>query len=94
VNKTRRMLTAACWFALFAVALMIWSLFDPRPIPVIVAMSIGQGVGTLSLLVFAYLVLTEWRAETARQGSVERLSPVPGTQAAEEPSAGSSGVRR
>jgi hypothetical protein len=61
MKHTGRILVAACWFALVALGLMIWSLFDPRPIPVIVAMSVGQVLGTLSLLSFAYVVVADWR---------------------------------
>jgi hypothetical protein len=64
--KPNRVLTAACSFALFALGLMTWSLFDPRPIPVIVAMSIGQVLGTLSLVAFGYVVVADWRAQFAR----------------------------
>jgi hypothetical protein len=45
---------------------MTWSLFDPRPIPVIVAMSTGQVLGTLSLVAFGYAVVADWRAQIAR----------------------------
>jgi hypothetical protein len=62
----RRILIYACSFALSAVGLMVWSLFDPRPIPVIVAMSVGQVLGTLSLLAFVYVVVLDWRAQVAR----------------------------
>jgi hypothetical protein len=64
--KPKRILTAACSFALLALGLMTWSLFDPRPIPVIVAMSIGQVLGTLSLGGFGYAVVADWRAQIAR----------------------------
>jgi hypothetical protein len=63
--KSSRILTAACLFALLALGLMTWSLFDPRPIPVIVAMSIGQVLGTLSLVAFCCAVLADWRARIA-----------------------------
>jgi len=74
MKQTRRILTAACLFALFALGLMIWSLFDPRPIPVVVAMSIGQVLGTLSLLAFVYVVVADWRATMAQQGKSEPVS--------------------
>jgi hypothetical protein len=64
--KPSRVLLASCAFALVAVGLMIWSLFDPRPIPVIVAMSVGQVLGTLSLAAFVYVVVADWRAQVAR----------------------------
>jgi hypothetical protein len=63
--KQDRILVASCAFALLAVGLMSWSLFDPTPIPVVVAMSVGQVLGTLSLIAFAYVVVADWRAQLA-----------------------------
>jgi hypothetical protein len=51
----------ACVLALGALGLMVWSLFDPRPLPVIAAMSIGQGLGTLSFASFLYVVVVDLR---------------------------------
>jgi hypothetical protein len=65
MKRARHVLAAACVFALLALSLMIWSLFDPRPIPVVVAMSLGQVLGTLSLLAFGYVVVADWRARVA-----------------------------
>ena len=50
-----RVMMLACVLALVALALIVWSLLDPRPIPVIVAMSLGQVLGTMSFV--AYLVV-------------------------------------
>jgi hypothetical protein len=56
-----RILSVACVCALAALAMMIWSLFDPRPIPVIAAMSVGQALGTLSFVAFLYVVAMDLR---------------------------------
>ena len=63
-----RVLRGACLLALAALGLMTWSLFDPRPIPVILAMSLGQVLGTLSLLAFVICVVADVRARRARRG--------------------------
>jgi hypothetical protein len=60
-----RVLKAACVLALAALALMSWSLFDPRPIPVVLAMSLGQVLGTLSLAAFVGVVVADIRAHRA-----------------------------
>ncbi len=62
----RRILSGACAAGLAALALMVWSLFDPRPIPVVAAMSIGQVLGTLSLGCFVLVVVSDVRARLAR----------------------------
>jgi hypothetical protein len=59
--KFDRVLRAACVLALGALALMSWSLFDPRPIPVVLAMSLGQVLGTVSLCAFLYVVFADLR---------------------------------
>jgi hypothetical protein len=47
--------------ALVGLAFMLWSLFDPRVQPVLIALSVGQGIGTLSLLVFVWVVVSDYR---------------------------------
>ncbi len=59
--ETSTVLRAACISALAALALMSWSLFDPRPFPVIAAMSVGQVLGTSSFLLYLYVVARELR---------------------------------
>jgi hypothetical protein len=56
-----RLMTGACVLALAALALIVWSLFDPRPVPVIAAMSVGQVLGTLSFGAFVLVVLGDVR---------------------------------
>jgi len=59
----RRWLDVACVGALAALALMTWQIFDPRVWPVMVAMSLGQVLGTASLGAFAYVVIDDFRAQ-------------------------------
>jgi hypothetical protein len=54
-------LRVACVCALASLGLMSWSLFDPRPLPVIAAMSVGQLLGTLSFLAFLYVIARDLR---------------------------------
>jgi hypothetical protein len=61
-----RILIGACLLALCALALIVWSLLDPRPIPVIVAMSIGQVLGTLSFAAFLVVVVRDLRSHYKR----------------------------
>ena len=66
-----RILRAACWLALVGIALMVWSLLVPSPMPVLVAMSVGKILGTLSLVAFVCVVVAD-----LRRAHVER-PPVP-----------------
>lgn len=52
----RILLTISCSMALVALALMVWSILDPRPIPVVLAMSLGQAIGTISMISFLAVV--------------------------------------
>jgi uncharacterized membrane protein YgdD (TMEM256/DUF423 family) len=56
-----KILTAACLCALAAIALMVWSLLDPRPLQVIMAMSVGQALGTASFAGFLFVVVADLR---------------------------------
>jgi hypothetical protein len=58
----RSWLDVACVGALAALALMTWQIFDPRVWPVMVAMSLGQVLGTASLAAFGYVVVSDFRA--------------------------------
>jgi len=57
-----RVLQASSALALVALALIVWSLVDPRPIPVILAMSAAQALGTLSFVAFLWVVVRDLRA--------------------------------
>jgi len=63
-----RLLRLAAFLALAGLALMVWSLLDPRPIPIMAAMSVGQGLGTLSFVIFLVVVVQDaWRANRKRK---------------------------
>lgn len=59
-----RLLVVACVLGLIALALMSWSLFDQGWIPVMMAMSLGQGIGTLSFGLFLLVVIIDLRKAT------------------------------
>ena len=65
----------ACILALVALGLIAWSLVDPRPIPVILAMSLGQMIGTLSFVAFLGVVVLDLRS--AERRSESRKKPLP-----------------
>ena len=65
-TRRERALRAACWLALVALVLMVYSILDPRPLPVVVAMSVGQGIGTLSFAAFVVVVLADLRRRARR----------------------------
>ena len=56
-----RLMVYACVLGLIGLALMSWSLFDQGWIPVMAAMSVGQGIGTLSFALFLVIVVIDLR---------------------------------
>jgi hypothetical protein len=66
--KSSRLLRFAAILALVGLGFMVWSLLDPRPIPIMAAMSVGQGLGTVSFVIFLVVVLQDaWRANRKRK---------------------------
>jgi hypothetical protein len=60
--KPETVIRVSCVLALAALALIVWSMVDPRPIPVVLAMSVGQVLGTLSFAAFLLVVARDLRA--------------------------------
>ena len=59
----------AAVLALVALGLMVWSLLDPTKGPILIALSIGQAIGTASFVAFAIVaawdVRRHWRSVSA-----------------------------
>lgn len=62
VSKIEGRVKWACVWSLLALGLISWALVHPKPLPVIVAMSVGQAIGTLSLLLFLGSIALDIRA--------------------------------
>ena len=84
-----RRVARACVLALAALGLIAWSLVDPAPLPVIGAMTVGQLLGTLSLLFFLYAIVADLRPSLirlrARARRTATTSPGPTTDTDPEP---------
>jgi len=71
-RNSMRLLRIAAILALVGLALIVWSLLDPRPIPIMVAMSVAQGLGTLSFVIFLVVLMQDaWRADRRRKREPE-----------------------
>jgi hypothetical protein len=62
-HRAPRVLIVSCLCALAALALMTWQLFDPRVFPIIIAMSVGQILGTASFAAYLYVVWNDFRSQ-------------------------------
>ncbi len=69
-----RALRWAAITGLLALILMVWGVIDPHPISLVVAMSVGQALGTLSFAVYWMVVINDLRRSRVFSGFVTRLS--------------------
>jgi hypothetical protein len=67
----------AALLELLALLLMTWGVVDTRPIALVVAMSVGQALGTSAFAVFCLVVLNDLRQARVFSDVVRRLSSAP-----------------
>ena len=51
---------------LIGLGLMVWSMLVPTPLPVMLAMTVGQVVGTAAFAIYLVIVVRELRKERAK----------------------------
>ena len=57
---------------LIALALIVWSVLAPTPLPVMLAMTIGQGLGTAAFAIYGVIVFKDLtRIRRARRDSLQ-----------------------
>ncbi|HEX2691457.1 MAG TPA: hypothetical protein VHN14_32825 [Kofleriaceae bacterium] len=61
---------------LIGLLLMLWSMFVPTPLPVILAMSVGQLFGTLAFALYGFVVLQDLRI-TRRARRIQHAPDLP-----------------
>lgn len=71
------LLRIAAVITLFALGLMVWSVVDPSPIPIVVAMSVGQALGTLSFLIYLAVVALDLRRSHVLDQRMSDPPPAP-----------------
>jgi hypothetical protein len=85
-----KVLRLACVLTLVALALMTWSILSPHALPILVAMSVGQALGTVAFATFLVVVYADLR----RLRRAAKLSaPPPSASDAPNPDRGSSPPR-
>jgi len=90
-----RLLQISAVLTLLGLVLMVWSMIAPTPMPVILAMSVGQLVGTLAFGMFGYAVLVDQLRKQRAKGAVAAAAAAAAVtsiaQAAGEAAAGPAG---
>jgi hypothetical protein len=72
-----RLLRWAAMSALVALLLMVWGIFDPHPISLVIAMSVGQALGTASFAVFCFVVFFDLRRARVFSTLAQRFTSRP-----------------
>jgi len=67
-----RLLTVSAVLTLFGLALMVWSMIEPTPMPVMLAMSVGQMFGTVAFGLFGFVVLVDQLRKAREKGERAR----------------------
>lgn len=71
----QRLLRASAVLTLVALALMVWSMLAPTPLPIMLAMTVGQGIGTLAFGLYGFVIVQDLRrARRARRESQQTIS--------------------
>jgi hypothetical protein len=70
-RKVPHLLRVAAALSLVALGLMMWSLFDPRPAPVLIGLSLGQVIGTTSFAIYLSIVIWDIRRRRREASSAE-----------------------
>ncbi len=59
--RPQTLLRASGALTLIALALMAWSMPVPTPQPVMLAMTVGQAIGTSAFALYLFVVIRDWR---------------------------------
>jgi hypothetical protein len=72
------LLRGAAVLTLLALGLMVWSMLDPTPLPVMLAMSLGQMLGTFAFALYGFAVWKDLiRIRRERRESSQELPKAP-----------------
>lgn len=75
--STTRLLQCSAVLTIVALALMVWSMLQPTPLPVMLAMSVGQLIGTIAFALYGAVILRDLRqGRRARRASAQTIEPV------------------
>ena len=75
----RLLLRISAVLTLVALAMMIWSMLAPTPLPVMLAMTVGQGLGTIAFGLYLYVIIHDLKTNYQRRARARRdsLDPIP-----------------
>jgi hypothetical protein len=72
-----KLLRISAILTVIGLAFMVWSLLQPTPMPVLLAMSAGQGIGMLAFAIYLYVIIVDLRrGRRARRDSLQSIETV------------------
>lgn len=77
----QRPLRVAAVLTLIALGLMVWSMVQPTPLPIMLAMTVAQGLGTLAFALYGVVIVQDIlrgrraRSDDARLPAEEERGP-------------------
>ena len=77
-RSAARLLRLACWIGLFALLSTAVGVLFPYALPVVFAMSVGQGLGALALICYLLAIIAE--AQQREAGPSGRTRPSAGPE--------------
>lgn len=81
-----KLLRISALLTVVGLALMVWSLLQPTPMPVLLAMSAGQGIGMLAFGIYLYVILIDLRrGRRARRESLQSIQTSTADPVKDEP---------
>jgi hypothetical protein len=66
-TRSTRLLQFSAALTLAALALMVWALVQPTPLPVMLAMTGGEALGSAALAMFVFVIVRDLRRDRSRQ---------------------------
>jgi hypothetical protein len=73
-RRSHTLLRISGVLTLLALALMVWSMLEPTPLPVMLAMTVGQAIGTTAFALYLFVVIRDVRRDRrARRDSMQNL---------------------
>ena len=69
------LLRVSALLTLVGLGLMAWSMLQPTPLPVMLAMTVGQAIGTAAFGIYLYVVVRDVRRAWRDRGQKERGRP-------------------
>ena len=84
-NQVKKLVLLSAIGALVSLGLMILSIVSPKPIYLVLAMSVGQGIGTLSLALYLLAIVLDLQGGGAAYEAALERAGESGVQASAAP---------